>query len=154
MKKLIANTVALAHSRKGLLTEAGKYFVVGGVCTVLDFALLFILTHYGNVHFMTSSIISFMAGTILNYYLCTVWIFKVRTVSNRNLEIVYYAVITAVGLGINSGLIWVFTTFLGYYFMLSKLLATFVTYWWNFGARKYFLHTKTTLQPGSARVAK
>jgi putative flippase GtrA len=146
MKKFLSNTIALAHSRKELLTEAGKYFVVGGLCTVLDFALLFVLTHYGNVHFMMSSIISFMSGTILNYYLCTFWIFKVRTVSNRNLEMVYYLIITGVGLGINSLLIWVFTSFLGYYFMLSKLLATFVTYWWNFGARKYFLHTKAALQ--------
>lgn len=154
MKKLLSSTIALAHSRKELLTEAGKYFVVGGVCTLLDFSLLFVLTHYGSVHFMTSSIISFLSGTVLNYWLCTVWIFKVRTVSNRNLEMLYYAIITGVGLAINSSLIWVFTSFLGYYFMLSKLLATFVTYWWNFGARKYFLHTRIVLQPEAAGATK
>jgi putative flippase GtrA len=82
-----------------------------------------------------------MSGTVLNYYLCTFWIFKIRVVGNRNHEFLYYAGITAIGLGINTLLIWIFTEFIGLYFMLSKLLATFITYWWNFGARKYFLHT-------------
>ena len=53
----------------------------------------------------------------------------------------YYVVITAVGLSINTLLIWGLTEYLSMYYMLSKVLATFVTFWWNFGARKYFLHT-------------
>ena len=32
------------------------------------------------------------------------------------------------------------------HFMISKLAATFLTYWWNFGARKYFLHRGMALQ--------
>lgn len=113
---------------------------------MLDFALLYLLTHYGKMPAVPASIISFMSGTVLNYYLCTIWIFKVRTVVNRNLEIMYYVVITGVGLGINSLIIWLLTSSFGYDVMVSKLAATFVTYWWNFGARKYFLHTKTALQ--------
>lgn len=142
MKKIISQTKALAHRRRNLLTEAGKYFIVGGVCTVLDFALLFILTNYCKVYFLTSSVISFMAGTLLNYYLCTYWIFKVRTVSNRHLEMTYYIVITGVGLGINFLVIWLLSSYSGFHYMLAKLAAAFFTYWWNFGARKYFLHSK------------
>ena len=122
-------------------TQAVKYFIVGGFCTVLDFALLFILTHFVGLNYLTSSIISFMSGTVLNYFLCTYWIFKVKVVENRKHEFIFYVIITAIGLGINTLLIWSFTEFWGLYFMLSKLMATFVTYWWNFGARKYFLHT-------------
>ena len=118
-----------------------KYLFVGGLCTVLDFSILFILTHYGNINYLISSIISFLSGTILNYYLCTFLIFKIRAVENRLLEFFYYAIITVIGLGINTFIIWVGTEFIGLYFMLSKLFAIFVTYWWNFGARKYFLHT-------------
>lgn len=121
--------------------QAAKYFVVGGFCTVLDFGMLFVFTHYWGMNYLTSSIISFMSGTVLNYYLCTFWIFKLRVVEKRHHEFMLYAAITAVGLGINTLLIYSFTEFIGLYFMLSKLMATFVTYWWNFFARKYFLHT-------------
>ncbi|HUC81396.1 MAG TPA: GtrA family protein [Flavisolibacter sp.] len=149
MKKFFYSLTALLLSRKTLLTEAGKYFIVGGVCTVLDFALLFVLKEYFAVHFMTASVISFMAGTLLNYYLCTFWIFKIRRVTDRRLEMMFYILITGIGLGLNSIVIWVLTSSMGYHFMLSKLAATFVTYWWNFGARKYFLHRSVALQPGS-----
>ena len=132
---------SLSLIKNETFTQAVKYFFVGGFCTVLDFTLLYILTHFIGINYILSSIISFMSGTILNYYLCTFWIFKIRVVENRNHEFLYYAIITAVGLGINTLLIWGFTEFFGIYFMLSKLLATFATYFWNFGARKYFLHT-------------
>lgn len=121
--------------------QAAKYAVVGGFCTVLDFAILYLLTHVGGFNYLASSIISFMSGTILNYFLCTYWIFKLRVVEKRHHEFMFYAAITGIGLLINTALIWSFTEFFGLYFMLSKLLATFVTVWWNFFARKYFLHT-------------
>jgi putative flippase GtrA len=141
MKKVFSPAIYISILKNDTVGQAAKYFVVGGFCTVLDFALLYILTHFFNIHYVLSSIISFMSGTILNYYLCTLWIFKVRAVENRKLELLYYFLITGVGLIINTSLIYSFTEFLNLHFMLSKAMATFVTYWWNFAARKYFLHT-------------
>ena len=147
----MTSIIASLTQRKDLLTEAGKVFNCGwGVYGVLDFALLSILTRSMPVFITrTSSIISFMSGTILNYYLCTIWIFKNRAIANRNLEIFYYFIITAVGLGINYLVIAWLTPHINNNYMAAKLAATFATYWWNFGARKYFLHSKTTLQPES-----
>ena len=122
-------------------TQAIKYFFVGGFCTVIDLTLLYVLTKYCDLNYLISSIISFMSGTVLNYYLCTLWIFKVRVVENKYHEFTYYLIITGVALGINTLLIWGFTAILGIYFMFSKILATIATYIWNFWARKYFLHT-------------
>ena len=142
MKRLINKIHTISIVNNETLTQAIKYFIVGGICTVLDFAILFVLTHFVGLNYVKSSIISFMSGTILNYHLCTFWIFKIRVVENRHHEFFFYAIITAIGLGINTLVIWSFTEFIGLYFMFSKLLATFVSYWWNLGARKYFLHTK------------
>lgn len=132
MRKLLKNET---------FTQGAKYLLVGGVCTILDFSLLYVLTHFLGINYVLSSIVSFMSGTVLNYFLCTIWIFKISKVQNRYREFFYYALITAVGLGINTLVIWGLTEYLSLYFMLSKLLATFVTYWWNFLARKYFLHS-------------
>ena len=141
MKGKIVKIYLISILKNEIFTQAVKYFIVGGFCTVLDFAMLFVLTHFGGLNYLISSIISFMAGTVLNYYLCTFWIFKIRLIENHYHEFLYYSIITGIGLGINTLLIWLFTELIGLYFMFSKLLATFVTYWWNFGARKYFLHT-------------
>lgn len=121
--------------------QVAKYLIVGGVCTVLDFALLFFLTNYLDIKYLTSSVISFITGTILNYFLCTSWIFRVRIIKNRTHEFIYYLIITGVGLSVNTLMIWSLTEIFSLYFMISKLFATMVTFWWNFAARKYFLHS-------------
>lgn len=136
-----AGTYTKTVIKSETFVQAVKYFIVGGFCTVLDFALLYLLTEFGGINYISASIISFMSGTVLNYFLCTFWIFKTSVIEKRHHEFMYYLLITGFGLGINTLLIWSFTEFLGLYFMLSKLVATFVTYFWNFGARKYFLHT-------------
>ena len=121
--------------------QAMKYFIVGGLCTLLDIGLLFALTQFLDINYLVSSIISFTTGAVLNYFLCTHWIFKIRVVESRPLEFLFYLIITAVGLGINTGIIWVLTSFIAFHYLGSKVVAIFFTYWWNFGARKYFLHT-------------
>jgi putative flippase GtrA len=126
---------------KDTFEQAIRYFFVGGICTLLDVGLLYLLTTYLGVNYLLSSAISFMSGAILNYFLCIIWIFKIRVVENKMLEFLFYIIITLVGLGINTCIIWCLTTFFFFYYILSKLVAIFFTYWWNFLARKYFLHT-------------
>lgn len=137
MKGIINSTIL----KNETFNQAIKYFVVGGLCTIIDISLLFILTNFLGLNYVISSMISFMSGAILNYYLCTLWIFKVRVIENRYREFTYYLIITGVALGINTLLIWGFTESLGLYFIYSKIFATVFTYCWNFWARKYFLHT-------------
>jgi len=122
--------------------EASKYFIVGGVCTILDFSLLYVLTTFLGINYLVSSIISFLAGTILNYFLCTSWIFKINVIKKRYREFFFYILIAGIGLIINTGIIWSLTRLFELYFMVSKLVAVIVVFGWNFGARKYFLHTK------------
>lgn len=123
-----------------ILFQAFRYLIVGGICTVLDFVILFLLVQECNISYLKSSILSFMSGTVLNYFLCSLLVFHTHRVKSRYWELLAYGVITFIGLGINTGAIWLFTDILGFYFMLSKCGAVFFTYFWNFGARKYLLH--------------
>lgn len=123
------------------VNQASKYFVVGALCTLLDIAVLFILTNYFGLNYILSSIISFTTGSVLNYILCIQWIFDTRVVSNQYKEFLYYLLITGFGLLLNTVVIWIMTEFISLHYLSSKIVAIFITYWWNFGARKYFLHT-------------
>lgn len=137
---MFINRYLASHMSSETATQATKYLIVGGICTLLDFALLFFFAHFFGINYIVSSVFSFMAAVVLNYFLCISWIFKVRVIENRHHEFFYYVVISAVGLAINTLFIWGLTQFLGIHFMLSKVAATFIIFAWNFGARKYFLH--------------
>lgn len=127
--------------RKDIFKEGLKYLLVGGTCTVLDFLILYLLVNTFSVNYVLSSVISFSLAVLLNYYLCTLWIFKVRKVSNVYKEILFYILISVVGLFLNSGLIWFLTETFSMQFLLSKVFATPIVLIWNFLGRKYFLHT-------------
>ena len=141
MRRIAVRFNYLLNLKNETFKQAVKYSLVGGLCTLMDFGLLFLFTNYLKINYLTSSVFSFMSGTILNYFLCTFWIFKIRRVKKQHYEFFYYIIITSVGLLFNTLIIWGFTEFWGIFFMFSKIFATFITFWWNFGARKYFLHS-------------
>ena len=131
----------LSLLQKQIVIEAFKYLFVGGICTILDFLLLFILKDYLSINYVIASIISFSSSVILNYFLCTFWIFKTRIIKNRYGEFMVYVIISLVGLFLNTGLIWFFTEIFGIFVLLSKVLGTPIVLVWNFLGRKYLAHT-------------
>lgn len=124
------------------IKEFVQYAVVGGTCTLIDFVLLYLLTTKGGVHYLVSSSISFAIGVVVNWVLCTYWIFDYHKVQRQSMEFMYYVLISAVGLGLNALLMWLFTDGFGLWFMVSKLIAAGITLFYNFFARKILLHTK------------
>ena len=136
-----SHKIAVAlNLRNKLLKQAIKYFFVGGICTILDFSVLFLLAEFCNINYVISSSISFLCGVTLNYFICTYWVFDVHVVKKKRYEFLLYLFISLIGMAVNTVAIWALTEYLGLYFMLSKLLATGFTYFWNFFARKYLLH--------------
>ena len=122
------------------VTQAAKYLVVGGTCTIVDMGLLYVLTEYAGIYYVLAAALSFTTGVTLNYFMCTGWIFEESKIKNKGVEILLYFVISIIGLLINVAGIWLLTNFLALHFMLSKFLATVLTLIWNFCSRKYLLH--------------
>ena len=125
------------------MKEFVKYVFVGGICTLLDFLVLYLLTTIGGIHYLISSSVSFTLGVVLNYVLCSYWIFSYHRVKHHPTEFMYYVLISLVGLGLNVLLMWVFTDHFGLWFMFSKLLAAGITLFYNFFARKLLLHRES-----------
>jgi putative flippase GtrA len=117
-----------------------KYSIVGGICTLIDISLLFILTEFFNINYLHASVISFLTGAFINYFLCVNWIFDIRKVKKRLHEFLFYLLISLIGLAINTLFIWLFSEKLMFHYLISKLIAVFFTFIWNFLSRKYFLH--------------
>jgi len=142
LKRLFRNRYTRAIVSNETAQQAAKYFIVGSSCTVFDLAMLFCFTHFLHINYLISSVLSFTISAVVNYALCVSWVFDVRVVEKRHREFVFYLILSVIGLGLSTSLIWMFTELVGLYYMLSKLIATFITYWVNFGTRKYFLHTR------------
>jgi len=119
-----------------------QYILVGGVCTSIDFVILYLLTTQGGIHYLISSSISFSIAVLLNWLLCTFWVFHYHKIKQQSKEFMYYVLISLVGLLINASLMWFFTEICDIWFMFSKLFSACVTLFYNFFARKILLHSK------------
>lgn len=116
-----------------------RYTFVGGFAFIVDFSSLFLLTEYLSIHYLLSAAIAFVFGVITNYLLSIRWVFQNRTLKNRWLELGLFALIGIVGLGLNEIIIWLFTEWVGFHYLASKIVSTIVVFFWNFIVRKIAL---------------
>jgi putative flippase GtrA len=68
-----------------------------------------------------------------------IWVFSSNKETSAWVEFAVFAVIGIVGLGLNELLIWLITEVMSFQYLLSKIFATGVVFFWNFLARKFFL---------------
>lgn len=126
----------LFEETNNLLVQLFRYVFVGGASFIVDFGLLYILTEYAHFYYILSATISFIAGLISNYILGTAWIFKNSKVKNKAVEFSLYAIVGVIGLAINNILLYLFTTVIGIYYLLSKIITAVLVMLWNFFGRR------------------
>ena len=117
-----------------------RYTFVGGFAFIIDFSLLWFLTDICDIYYLISATISFFVGLIINFFLSKKWIFNKSKVDNKKLEFLFFALIGIVGLGLNDLFIWFLTDYCNIHYLVSKIIAVFLVYLWNFCARKYLLY--------------
>ena len=121
--------------RRQLIRSVGVSLVSFG----LDFGILALLTEAAGLHYLLSAGISFLLGTTLSWLLSVRWVFDLRTRSSKLLEYGLFVMVGVVGLGLNEALLWLFTDRAGLYYLLSKIIAASLVFFWNFGMRKALL---------------
>lgn len=121
------------------LIQLFRYCITGGTAAIVDFSSLYILTELINIHYLISAIIAFIFGLTTNYILSIFWVFNKRRLKSRFLEFVIFSIIGIVGLGLNELIIWYFTEYIHFHYMMSKMLSTVVVVSWNFYGKKNIL---------------
>lgn len=127
---------ALSSKANKLSIQFFRYFIVGGMAFVVDFAVLYLLTEFASLYYLFSACIAFTAGIAINYALSVTWVFDYRSVDNRVHEFAIFTLIGITGLGLNAALMWLFTELVGLHYLGSKMVAAALIFLFNFGARK------------------
>jgi putative flippase GtrA len=116
-----------------------RYTFVGGVAFIVDFGTLYGLKEHLHIDYLAAAAVAFLLGLLVNYFISVRWVFCDRTIRNRLTEFAVFGVIGLFGLGLNELLLWIFTGILLIHYLISKLMTTFIVYFWNFFARKLIL---------------
>lgn len=125
-----------------------RYIFVGGISAVINIGTLYILKDIVNIYYLIANAIGFVLGLITNYFLSKMLVFTKENMSNPTIEFIIYALIGLIGLGIDSLLMWILTSKLNIYYMISKIFSTMLVFVWNFGIRKVVYKLKNKVKRG------
>lgn len=129
------------HQSDHIAIQFIRYGIVAVIAFIIDFGLLYVFTTYCHIFYLLSSILSFLISLVVNYFLSVAWVFS-NSVYRRSVEVAAFVFIGVVGLGLNTLIIWFCTSRLGIYYLVSKLIAVAIVFFWSFAARRYFLFSK------------
>lgn len=122
-----------------LFWQLVRYAVSGGVATVVDFAVLWLLCDFAGWHYLLGAACGYAVGLAITYLMSVLWIFDQRRLSNRVAEFLAFALIAGVGIGLTQLFMWLFTDIFGVYYLYSKLITTVVVSLVNFVLKKTLL---------------
>lgn len=114
-----------------------KFGVVGFTGVIVDFGLTYLFRNILKFNQYLANAIGFTVAATTNYMLNRVWTFE----SNNPEVLVEYSeflIISIIGLGINSLILWVLVDKFKRHFYFSKLVAIGITMIWNFIANLLF----------------
>ena len=136
------------------LKEILRFVLTGGVCTVIEYAALYILKawlHWGAV---AATPVAFLISVGVNYLLCVKWVFPDAKEGSRRAQL-GFVITSVIGLFLNWGIMWALTALFGenevllallgfslQVWMVNKVVATGLVMVWNYFTKRYVLQTK------------
>ncbi len=132
------SAVALFLAKEVDLTRLFKYFFVGATAALVDWLLYWALVKYGTLHYLLAAMLSFIASTAVNYILSIKWVFRSGR-HNRYVEIGLVFFVSLIGLLFNELFLYIFADYFRLHYMISKVAATGIVFFWNYLSRKKFI---------------
>ena len=123
-----------------------RYFLVGAAAATVDIGVLLLLATLGGVSYLWAAAISFVLGTLVNYWLSVAYAFRNANKYSRHVEIVFIYLVSGIGLGLNQAILFELVAKAGLMLLPAKLGATGIVFLWNYWSRKQFIFAK----PGAA----
>ena len=122
---------------KKLLYSLGKFGVAGSIGLVVDFCTTLFLKEFLRIDPYLANACGFSLAVINNFYINKYWTFKSRS-GVSSYQFVSFLCVSLLGLFLNTLLLVLFNKYLGLNFYISKLIAIFIVFVWNFIANKKF----------------
>ncbi|MFH1320909.1 MAG: GtrA family protein [Bacteroidota bacterium] len=116
---------------KILLLKLLKFCIVGFSGLIIDFGITYYLKEKIRIQKYIANAIGFTVAASSNYFLNRIWTFH-STNPRIFTEYSTFIIISLIGLGINSLILWVLVSKFKQHFYLSKLIAIIITTFWNF----------------------
>jgi len=112
-----------------------KFAVVGAIGTVVDMSILVFLKEIVGLNVYIANGFSFTAAVLNNYTLNSRWTFGDQD-KEHGRQLVQFFIVSVIGLGLSSVLLYVFHDLMDLHYLIAKGLAILLVLFWNFTANR------------------
>ena len=119
---------------------AARYFVLGVGTFLIDAGVLLALN--GLVPLVAANTVAFLVANVANFAIGHRWVFGRRFEPGWARQYSQVVAISVVGLALNDALVWAGVVLLALPVLAAKVIATLVTFGWNFAARARFVYSR------------
>ena len=130
----------MKEKNKKLLNQIIKFIISGGIATIIDWVIYYLLYNYLKINPLVANIISFTISLLYNYLASIKWVFKIKN-SNKK-KFIYFIIFSLIGLLISEIILFVMINKLYINKMFSKIISSLIIVVYNFITRKKVLEDK------------
>ena len=127
---------------KQTLRQFIKFALAGGMATLINLICLYFFTDFFGVYYLLSALFAFLIADISKYLISKGWVFNWRR--KKRFFNIYFKFFTVgiIVLILNILFLYLFTEFLGIYYLLSQIMAIALSFWINFFGNKFWTFNK------------
>lgn len=140
MKQLVAIIKALA-ARHPQLAELFRFAFTGGVCFLVEFAVLTLLVELCRMPVLMATAIAFLVSVAVNYVLCIKWVFTGAKDGGAGVKATFL-ITSGMGFALNELFMWLLNIVLGVHYMIAKVISTLLVMIWNYFTKRMVLKGK------------
>lgn len=122
---------------KAFILRFLRFCVVGVTGTVIDFGLTWLCKEKFHIPKFLANAIGFVVAATNNYILNRIWTWG-STSEQVGIEYAKFFIVSLIGLGINTLILYLMNEKMKINFYISKVFATAVVMLWNFFANNFF----------------
>lgn len=123
-----------------------SYFLVGGIAAIVEWVSFALFSNLLNVNYIAATCLAFIFSTAANWFLGRLWTFRDNKsyIGKREKELLLVFTVSALGLLLNMGLMYLFVTVLrldsAMLKIIDKIASTGIVFFWNFFMRRLVIY--------------
>ncbi len=138
----LGNLLGYLRYTRETIKQFVKFAIVGGIGTIINIIILFLLTEKFGVYYLVSAIFAFGVAMTINFILNKLWTFGERMKINLGRKYLQFSLVSIAALGVNLLFLYLFTEIWGIYYLISQVFAIGISLIINFFGNKLWTFSR------------
>ena len=116
-----------------------RYLTSGATAAASNLFALFLLVHFGNVHYLKASVLAFAMSVVVSFTMQKFWTFHDNPVYDVHAQFARYLVVILANLALNTALVYLLVEKANVWYLAAQFIATVVIAVAGYVAYRHFV---------------